>query len=119
MGQHNEFGKLGEQLAVNFLQEKGYQILERNYRYLKAEIDIIAQKQDLLVVVEVKSRSSNHLQEILETVNEKKKRLLIQAADHYVTTLDLDVEVQFDIITILKNQNKYVLEHLEDAFYHF
>ncbi|NJB36439.1 MULTISPECIES: YraN family protein [Flavobacteriaceae] len=119
MGQHNEFGKLGEQLAVNFLQEKGYQILERNYRYLKAEIDIIAQVNNLLVIVEVKSRSSNYLQEIIETVNEKKKRLLVQAADYYVTSLDLDVEVQFDIVTILKNQNKYVLEHLENAFYHF
>lgn len=119
MGQHNEFGKLGEQLAVNFLQEKGYQILERNYRYLKAEIDIIAQVNNLLVIVEVKSRSSNYLQEIIEAVNEKKKRLLVQAADYYVTSLDLDVEVQFDIVTILKNQNKYVLEHLENAFYHF
>ena len=119
MGKHNEFGKLGEEKAVTFLLEKGYSILYRNYRYLKAEIDIIAEKENILVIVEVKSRSSDHLQNIAETVNKKKMSLLVMAADYYVTENELDMEVRFDIITLLKRGNNFHLEHIEDAFYYF
>lgn len=119
MGAHNEFGKLGEQMAAEYLIRNGYKIRYRNYRYLKAEIDILAQKEGVLAVVEVKSRSSDELQEIAETVNKKKIGLLVSAADHYVIENDLDVEVRFDIITILKKGKKFQLEHLEDAFFHF
>ncbi len=119
MGKHNEFGKLGEQKATEYLEKMGYTIKYRNYRYLKAEIDILALKGDVLAVVEVKSRSSDALQEIAETVNRKKIGLLVTAADHFVVENDLDVEVRFDIITILKKGSKYHLEHLENAFFHF
>ena len=119
MGKHNEFGKKGEQLAVDFLLEKGYEIKYRNYRYLKAEIDIIAQKGEVLSIVEVKSRSSDFLESIAHTVTEKKIKLMVMAADHYVIANDMDVEVRFDIITILKNKGSFGIEHLENAFYHF
>jgi len=119
MGEHNEFGKLGEQLASDFLVQKGYALLYKNYRYLKAEIDIIAQRENTLAIVEVKSRSSDYLEEIAETVNKKKIGLLVSAADHYVIENDLDVEVRFDIITILKKGKGFQIEHLEDAFFHF
>ena len=119
MGKHNEFGKEGEQLAVDFLRKKGYSIRYQNYRYLKAEIDIIAQKGDLLCIVEVRSRSSDYLENIAETVNQKKIKLLVMAADHYVVDQNLDVEIRFDIITILKNKSQFELEHIESAFYHF
>ena len=119
MGEHNEFGKLGEDLAADFLLKNGYEILERNYRYLKAEIDIIAKKDQQLAIVEVKSRSSTVLQDIGSTVTKKKITLLVAAADHFVTSRELDVEVRFDIITILKKQKGYQLEHLEDAYYYF
>jgi putative endonuclease len=119
MGKHNEFGKLGEQKAADFLVKKGYEIKYKNYRYLKAEIDIIAQKGDILAIVEVKSRSSDFLSTIAETVNQKKIKLLVSAADYYVTDNDLDVEVRFDIITILKKGKQFNLEHLKNAFYHF
>jgi putative endonuclease len=119
MGKHNEFGKLGEQKAVDFLVENGYEIKYKNYRYLKAEIDIIAQKANILAIVEVKSRSSDFLENIAETVNQKKIKLLVLAADYYVTENDLDVDVRFDIITILKKGKQFQLEHLKDAFYHF
>lgn len=119
MGTHNEFGKLGEKMAADYLQKNGYDIRYRNYRYLKAEIDILAQKGTVLAVVEVKSRSSDELMEIAETVNKKKIGLLVSAADHYVIENDLDVEVRFDIITILKKGKGFQLEHLEDAFFHF
>ncbi|OQD43978.1 hypothetical protein BUL40_00020 [Croceivirga radicis] len=119
MGQHNEFGRQGEQLAVDFLNKKGYRILERNYRYLKAEIDILALKEDTLAVVEVKTRSSNYLQDILETVSSKKMKLLVAAADNYITNIDLDLDVRFDVITILKEKQGFKINHVENAFYHF
>lgn len=119
MGKHNEFGKEGEQIAVDFLLKKGYSIVYRNYRYLKAEVDILAQKKNILAVVEVRSRSSDFIENIADTITPKKIKLLVMAADHYVTEANLDVEVRFDIITILKNKRRFELEHLENAFYHF
>lgn len=119
MGKHNEFGKEGEQIATDFLLKKGYNISYRNYRYLKGEIDIIAIKDDIVAIVEVRSRRSDYLENIAETVTPKKIKLLTMAADHYILNADLDVEVRFDIITILKNKNRFEIEHLENAFYHF
>ena len=119
MGKHNEFGKQGEQLAVDYLQEKGYEIRARNYRYQKAEIDIIARQGDTLAIVEVKSRNIRFLEDVATTINSKKQRLLIQAADQYVQEMDLDVEVRFDVITVIKKGTDFEIDHLKDAFYFF
>lgn len=119
MGVHNAFGKKGEEMAAAYLIKNGYAIKYRNYRYLKAEIDIIAQKGDITAIVEVKSRSSTYFEEIAETVSRKKIRLMVSAADNYINIKNLDTEVRFDIITILKRNNKFLIEHLENAFYHF
>lgn len=119
MGKHNEFGKEGEQIAVDYLIEKGYTINYKNYRYLQAEIDIIAQKNDTLAIVEVRSRTSDYIENIAETVTPKKIKLLVMAANHYVTENEINADVRFDIITILKNKSRFELEHLESAFYHF
>lgn len=119
MATHNELGKKGEQLAIDYLLKKGYTILERNYRYLKAEVDIIAQKETLLAVVEVKTRSSDVFGNPQDFVNSKKIKLLVSAIDYFVVEKNLDVEVRFDIIAILRKKNDFVIEHLEDAFLHF
>ncbi|WP_334056185.1 YraN family protein [Polaribacter sp. P097] len=119
MAQHNELGKKGEQLATSFLRENGYTILEKNYRYLKAEVDIIAQKNDILIAVEVKTRTSAYFGNPQDFVNPKKIKLLLSAIDFYVTNADLDVEVRFDIIAIICNKNETKIEHIEDAFLHF
>ncbi len=119
MGNHNEFGKEGEAIAVDFLIEKGYHIRNRNYHYLKAEIDIIAEKDGVLAIVEVRARSNDKIINIADTITKKKIKLLVTAADHYVTELGLDVEVRFDIIAILKNSKLFKIDHLEGAFYHF
>ncbi len=119
MGKHNEFGKEGEQIAVDFLINKGYKIKYRNYRYLKAEIDVITQKGGILAIVEVRARSNDQIIPIAETITAKKIKLLVMAADHYVTEQNIDVEVRFDVITILKNSKIFKIEHLESAFYHF
>ncbi|MDP5106993.1 MAG: YraN family protein [Polaribacter sp.] len=119
MAQHNELGEIGEQIAVDFLVENGYKILERNYRYIKAEVDIIAQKADVLAIVEVKTRSTDHFGNPQDFVNPKKIKLLLSAIDHYVIQRDLDLEVRFDIIAIIYEKNNIKIEHLEDAFLHF
>jgi putative endonuclease len=119
MAQHNELGKKGEQLAVDFLIKNGYKILHRNWRYLKAEVDIVAQKENILAVVEVKTRSSDSFGNPQDFVNSKKIKLLVAAIDEYVVSRDLDVRVRFDIIGILKKNNQFIVKHLEDAFLYF
>lgn len=119
MAEHNELGKKGELLAANFLVENGYGILEKNYRYRKAEVDIIAHKGNVLAVVEVKTRSSNYFGNPEVFVNEKKIKLLLAAIDNYVIENDLNVEVRFDIIAITKKGNDFTIAHLEDAFLFF
>lgn len=119
MGKHNEFGKEGEQIASDLLLEKGYTIHCRNYRYLKAEIDIIAEKDGVLAIVEVRARSNDQIIPIADTITKKKIKLLVMAANTYVTENKLNVEVRFDIIAILKNKQLFKVNHLEAAFYHF
>ncbi len=119
MGKHNEFGKEGEQIAGDFLVKKGYTIHCRNYRYLKAEVDIIAEKDGILAIVEVRARSNDQIIPIADTVTNKKIKLLVMAADTYITENELNLEVRFDIIAILKNKRIFKVDHLENAFYHF
>ena len=119
MAEHNELGKLGEQKAVKFLQDKGYIILETNWIFQKAEIDILAQKEDTLAVVEVKTRSSIEFGLPQDFVNPKKIQLLVKAVDAFVNKRNLDLNVRFDIIAIHKKDKTFVIEHLIDAFFHF
>jgi putative endonuclease len=119
MAEHNELGKFGEELAVEFLQQNGYKILETNWTFQKAEIDIIAQKENILAVVEVKTRSSIEFGLPQDFVKPKKIQLLVKAINEYVISSDLDVEVRFDIVSIYKEDKEYKLEHIEDAFFHF
>lgn len=119
MAQHNELGKKGEQLAVDFLLEHGYDILERNYRFDKAEVDIIAQQNDTLAIIEVKTRSTADFGNPQDFVKPKQIQRLVKAVDEYVTVNKIDVEVRFDIIAIIKERNSFNIEHLKDAFYHF
>ncbi len=119
MAQHNELGKKGEQLAIDFLLKKGYTICDTNWRYQKAEVDIIAQKEEILAVVEVKTRSSTDFGNPQDFVSPKKIKLLVKAMDEYVRSKDLEVEVRFDIIAIVQKNKNYTIEHIEDAFFHF
>ncbi|WP_373075125.1 YraN family protein [Zeaxanthinibacter enoshimensis] len=117
--QNREIGKRAEARAVTYLEEKGYTILETNYYYNRAEIDIIARKAGVLAVVEVKFRSSDYFSETAATVTPKKIKLMVMAADHYIQQNKLDLETRFDIITYLEKSGKTEMQHLEDAFYHF
>lgn len=111
-----ELGIFGEQMAQRFLLKNGYAIRRTNYRYLKFEIDIIAQKEDKIVVVEVKTRQTTEIGEPWMAVTKKKQRQIILCANDYIQSRDLPNEVRFDIISIVHNQFRTRLEHIEDAF---
>lgn len=120
MAEHNNFGNLAEQLAADFLEKKGYKILVKNYRYQKAEIDIIASFEKLIIIVEVKARGSDIFMEPQEAVTKKKIKSLVMAADFFMKDRNLDQEVRFDIIAVLPDERKKLqITHLEDAFQSF
>jgi putative endonuclease len=119
MAEHNDLGKLGEEMAVIFLKKNGYAILETNWTFQKAEIDIIAQKENTLAIVEVKTRSSLEFGLPQDFVKPKKIQLLVKAVNEYLIFNDLDLEVRFDIISVYKENKEMKIEHLEDAFYYF
>ena len=120
MADHNDFGKIAEDLAVDFLVKANYKILARNFRYLKAEVDIIAEFENQIIVVEVKARHTDAFLEPQEAVNKKKIKLLISAANHYIEENNIDKEVRFDIISVLPNKQKTLeITHITDAFQSF
>lgn len=119
MAEHNELGKLGEQLAIEHLRSKGYRILETNYRFMKAEVDIIALREEILAVVEVKTRSTKSFGNPQEFLKPKQIHRIVNAIDHYVQSNELNVEVRFDIIGIIKTDQKTEIQHLENAYFHF
>ena len=116
MAKHNDLGKSGEEIAVRFLEEKGYEILERNWRNSHKEIDIIAKDGEELVIVEVKARKSDEYGEPDLAVNKRKQQLLISAANSYLFKKALDVNTRFDIISIIMKGEEPIIDHSEDAF---
>jgi putative endonuclease len=111
-------GKKGEDLAVRFLKAQKYEILERNWRSGKAEIDIIAKESDILVFVEVKSKSSSFFGPPELAVDEKKELLIFSAANRYMEKMNYDWAIRFDILTILFNANEApTIKHFKDAFH--
>jgi len=119
MSKSYDFGQAAENRASQYLQQKGYLILARNYRYLKAEIDLIALENNTLIVVEVKARSSSYFGSPASFIGKKKIRLLVQATDHYMQSKNLSYEVRFDILSFVYEKGKWQVEHLKEAFYPF
>lgn len=119
MAAHNELGKKGEDLAVEFLLKKGYKIVARNFTFQKAEVDIIARRDNVLAIIEVKTRSTPDFGDPQEFVKGRQIQRLVTAVDHFVNDHDMDVEVRFDIVAIIQNKAGTRIEHLEDAFVHF
>ena len=117
MAQHNLLGGKGEMLASRFLLDKGYAVHHHNWRSGHKEIDISAQERNVLVFVEVKSRTSEEYGNAYDAVDDKKIRLLISAAQAYIRKYNIDLKFRFDIITVIGNSEPYRIEHIEDAFY--
>ena len=116
MADHNDIGKLGEELAVQYLIDKGYEILERNWRNVHKEIDIIARDGQDLVIVEVKTRQTDEYGNPDTAVTKQKQNRLIAAANAYLFSKRLDIDTRFDIISIIFRDGAPVIEHIEDAF---
>lgn len=117
MAQHNETGKEGERLAREYLQRNGYKVLETNWRFKRDEIDIIARDGNVLVFVEVKSTTSDAWGEPAGKVTVKKQKNITRAADAYVKSNELDMEVRFDVISLLIDKTDKNIHHIQDAFY--
>lgn len=117
MAEHNETGKTGEVRALEFLKQKGYQILDTNWRQGKYEIDIVATDKDCLVIVEVKTRHSTFAGEPEIAVDKQKQRTLIFAANAYIRAKHIVTETRFDIIAVLMDGDNAKLHHIPDAFY--
>lgn len=117
MAEHNDLGNQGEEVALTYLIDKGYTILETNWIYGKEEIDIIALNTEYLIILEVKTRSSKAFGEPYNSVNKNKQRLLVKAAQKYAEKFRISQEVRFDILSLIISKDKVEIEHMENAFY--
>ena len=118
MAVHLELGRRGESLAKTHLEDAGYEILDENWTYGKAEVDLIAYKDKVIIFAEVKTRTGNGFGEPEDFVDARKQKLLVSAADEYIYLMDHQGDVRFDIISILfDKQANYTLKHIEDAFW--
>lgn len=113
---NQELGIFGENLAVSHLLSKGYNILTRNYKFNRNEIDIVATFNNQLIVIEVKARQTAEIGEPWQAVTRAKQKIIIQVADHYLKIKNLDVDTRFDVISIVHNSFRTKIEHIEDAF---
>lgn len=117
MADHNVLGKAGEEAAIEYLQAQGYQILHKNWQRGHLELDIIAQTEDELVIVEVKTRSAGSIINPEDAVSNQKIRHIVLATDTYIKLYDIDLPPRFDIISVMGNPPHFVIDHIEDAFY--
>ena len=111
-----EIGREGEREARAYLEKREYNILHTNWRWHHYELDIVAEKEGELVVVEVKTRDYDSLLSPEEAVDRKKIRRIVAAADAYVRHYNLDLPVRFDIVTVIRQEGRMTLDHIEDAF---
>jgi len=117
MARHNIIGEEGEAFAVQYLMQKGHEILACNYRYLKAEIDIVSKYDNTIIFVEVKTRSSSKFGLPEESVTAKKQQLISNAASNFMDENGLSGEIRFDVISLSKNKTGYDVFYIEDAFF--
>ena len=116
MARHNDLGRHGEDQVACYLRERGFVILERNWRTGRLELDFVCMDGGVVVVVEVKTRSTDYYGPAHEAVNDRKRQRIVTAADAYVRQHDWQGETRFDIITLVPERGAFRLEHIEDAF---
>jgi len=111
-----ELARKGERLARRYLENHGIRVLHQNWYFRKKEIDIVAEDERYLIIVEVKTRSGGYLEAPGGMVPRKKQRFLVEAAEAYVHQFAINKEVRFDVIIILFANSRHKLEHIADAF---
>ncbi len=117
MTSKKQTGQDGERKAADYLISKGYTILERNYRYKRAEIDLIVEKEGWLIFVEVKTRTSSYFGYPEEFVDKPQQSMIFDAADQYMYEQNWEGNVRYDIVSILGTGDECEILHFEDAFY--
>jgi putative endonuclease len=119
MASHNELGQKGEDKAALYLAGQGYKIIARNYRFGKKEIDIIAWDGPCLVIVEVRTRTTEFWEHPRDTISAGKIRMLVEAAEAFILNHELDCETRFDLVCWVPHpdDDKWELEHVEEAFH--
>lgn len=117
MAEHNILGKAGEDAAVVYLEQHDYIIRHRNWRKNHFELDIVAVKDEDLIVVEVKTRTDTDFAEPQDAVTPQKVRRTVMAANAYIKTFQIDAHVRFDIITAIGEKGNLKIEHIKEAFY--
>lgn len=117
MAESHTLGEKGEDLAAEYLKKAGFKILFRNWKWGKHEIDIIAEYKDLVVFAEVKTRTDELMIPIADIVTKEKQKSIIWAAEGYIKKYNIDKESRFDVITIIKKNDDFEIDHIEDAFY--
>lgn len=116
MAAHNELGKEGEEHAVEYLQQEGYRIRHTNWFFGKMELDIIAEKEGTLIVVEVKTRSTETFEHPEEAITSAKIRRIVNAADAYIQQFEIDMPTRFDVVSVIPDRKGFHILHIEDAF---
>lgn len=112
-----KLGKTGELLAAEFLKSKGYRIICQNWRYKRDEIDIVAMHHQWMVFVEVKTRTGSAFGMPWESVDQRKQNAMVRAANAYITSHKIDLNVRFDIVSILQLPGQpVIIEIFENAF---
>lgn len=117
MSDSQNLGQKGEDVAVDHLKSKGFKILCRNWKWGKNEIDIIAEDKNFIVFAEVKTRAEDFMMAPATAITREKQRAIISAADGYIRVKGIDKESRFDVITVIKKNDTFVPDHIEDAFY--
>lgn len=111
-----DFGREAERFAVDYFRSLGYKIICQNYFYQKAEIDLILETTNQIVIVEVKALTSEKFKHPEESVTIKKKKLLVLAANQFILENNIDAEIRFDILALIKQNNRWITNHIVDAF---
>lgn len=117
MAEHNELGEAGENVAVAYLERNGYIIRHRNWRKGHLELDIVAAKDNELIVIEVKTRQNINYSLPREAVTMQKIKRTVIAADTYMKIFQIDASVRFDIISVVGQEDNFQIEHIKEAFY--
>jgi putative endonuclease len=117
MAEFHDLGKKGEEIAAGHLKSSGYRILKRNWKYGRHEVDIIAESRDLIVFVEVKTRTDELLLPVGDIVNRDKQRSIVLCDEKYIQWNNVSKESRFDIIVVIVSEEGNKIDHIEDAFY--
>ena len=117
MAKHLILGQKGEDIAAGYLEQHGYTILDRNWRSGHKELDLVVLKDNTVVFVEVKTRTSTEYGDPWSFVDDRKIRRIVNSADAYVRFKSIDMDVRFDIISITVVNGDFKVEHIEQAFF--